>query len=275
MALDHSKATAKVSVTGLALSCYNPTTNNWEVGLVRQSPHVLRITVGKFADAENSAQMTFEIDEQHKIYITAANAVVPAEPLYKQDPFSRTDPETSDREDFRWIVDFDTEFNAYGSEPIPIKKPDGLAITEMYVSSPVLYADKNDQLHQLKLVNLDTAEKTEFGTIAQKCHADITCNEGGAVILRIDGPLGFSVDLPQIEGVTHRILIENLCPEGDEGFTVKGQKRSDFNHYFSLITLPDGATFDLETPEPVSGGLGTDAVCNPGNFGGRGKLLPV
>ena len=130
-------------------------------------------------------------------------------------------------------------------------------------------------MHKVKLVNLNTNEKTEFGTIAQKCHADITCNEGGAVILRVDGPLGFSLDLPHIDGVTHRILIENLCPVGEEGFTVKGQKRSDFNHYFSLITLPDGVTFDLEAPDQRSGGEGTDAVCNPGTFGDRGKLLPV
>lgn len=273
MPLDHSKATAKVSVTGLALSCYNPTTNNWEVGLPRQLPHVLRITVSKFADADNMSQVTVEIDEQHRIYITAANAVVPEEPIYKQDPFSRTSPGTSDPEDFRWIVDFDTEFS--GDEPVTVQRPDGLAITELYISSPLLYADDSDQLDQLKLVNLQTHEKTEFGTIAQKYHADITCNAGGAVILRVDGPLGFSVDLPHIEGVTHRILIENLCPEGEEGFTVRGQERSDFNHYFSIISLPRNETFDLEKPEVVKGGEGTDAVCNPGTFGGRGKLLPI
>ena len=274
MPLDHSKATATISVTGLALSCYNPTTNNWEVGLLRQAPHVLRITVAKFADADNSSQATFEIDKQHKIYITAANAVVPDEPLYKRDPFSRTSPGTSDREDFRWIVDFDTEFPGY--KPVSVERPDDLAITELYVASPVLYADKKDQLDQLTLVNLATDERTEFGTIAQKCHADITCNEGGAVILRVDGPLGFSLDLPHIDGVTHRILIENLCPEGKEGFISEtGEKRSDFNHYYSIISLPRDVTFDLLTPEQLKGGEGTDAVCNPGTLGGRGRLFPV
>lgn len=268
--LSNTTPTAKVSVSGLALSCYNPTTNNWEVGFIRQLPHVLNITVVKFADAENSSQMTFKLDEKHKIFITAANAVVPEEPLYKKDPFSRQDPGISDPEDFRWIVDFDIEFN--NGAPVPITRPDNVAITELFVSSPLLYADRLDQLDELKLVNLATGEKTDFGTLSQQIHGDITCNECGSVMLRIDGPLGFSLDLPRIEGVTHRILLDNLCPEGLEGFTVAGEKRTDFNHYFSLISLPGDATFDLESED---GGLGSDAVCNPGNFGGRGGLLPV
>lgn len=269
--LNQQKATAKVSVSGLAISCYNPQTYNWEVGLIRQPPHVLRITVVKFADAENSSQMAFNIDDKHNIYVTAANAVLPEEPLYKKEPFDRKHPETSDREDFRWIVDFENEFN--NGQPVTVTKPENVAITELYVSSPLLYADKLDQLDDLELLNIATGEKTEFGTLSQQCHGDITCNEGGTVMLCIDGPLGFSVDLPHIEGVTHRILIENLCPEGLEGFTSPtGEPRTDFNHYFSLITLPGDVTFDVGSAE---GEFGSDAVCNPGYLGGRGKLLPI
>jgi hypothetical protein len=264
MPLNHDKATAKISVTGLAISSFIETTRNWEVALIKDDKHVLRLKVLKFDDEGNRSIATFEIDDKHKIFVTAANAVVPDEPLFMSEPFDRKDPETSDPEDFRWIVDFEREFN--GGNRIEVKK---IPATELFVSQPVLYAESDHKRRDLDLVNLGTNESTEFGTLAEVCNGDITCNPGGAVILRVEGPLGFSIDLPHIEGHTHKIRIENECPEH---FGVAAPPPTDFSLYFAMMELPAEQRFDLKRQE---GGEGSDAVCNIGFMGKRASFLPL
>ena len=89
------------------------------------------------------------------------------------------------------------------------------------------------------------------------------------MILRVEGPLGFSLDLPHIPGKTHTIRIDNSCPEGVGAAKVEG---TDFSFYFSVVNLDEGGKFDLATDE---GPLGSDAVCNTGYLGSRTSLLPV
>ncbi len=264
MPLDHSKATAKVSVTGLAISSFNETTRNWEVALVNEPRHILRVSVFKFSEDGNTSVAAFEIDNKHKIFITAANAVIPAEPFFISEPFDRKHPENSDAEDFRWIVDFEKEFN--GGNRIEMKN---VPATELFVSLPVLYAEKDHKRREMDLVNLDTDELTEFGTLAEVCNADITCNPGGAVILSVEGPLGFSVDLPHIEGKTHEIIIENECPPGP---APQENAPTDFSKYFGMMNFPSEKKFDLKKKE---GAEGSDAVCNIGFMGTRTSFLPL
>lgn len=256
MPVDHSRATATVSVTGLALGCLNPNTRNWEVALIRAPRHVLRITVNKVEADGSSSTMTCEIDNNHRIFITAANAVVPAEQLFRRDPFDRLNPGQSDLEDIRFLVDFGTEFE--GSDQLELVAPNGnTSVTQMFISQPTVYADPEHQLDNMRLLNLTAQTERPFGTVAQFCNADIECNEGGAVILQIQGPLGYSINLPRIAGRRHHICIDNSCPPG----AVPVGQPTDFNQYFSVVRLPSGETFDLRTPD---GPNGSGAVCNKG-----------
>jgi len=263
MPLEHDKATAKISVTGLAISSFNETTRNWEVALVKEERHSLRLKVIKFCADGDSSEAMFEIDDKHKIFITAANAVVPDEPLFMSEPFDRKQPDICHPEDFRWIVDFEREFNGGGR--IDVKK---VPATELFISQPVLYADKDHKKRDMRLLDLNTNEETDFGTIAEVCHGDIFCKPGGAVMLRVEGPLGFSIDLPHIEGNTHRIRIENDCFEDVE---VEAAQPSDFSLYFGMMNLPGDQKFDLKRKP---GGEGSDAVCNLGFIGTR-AILPL
>lgn len=255
MPLDHSRATATISVTGLALGCLNPATRNWEVAIIRADRHVLRITVNKKAADGTASDLTFEVDDQHRIFITAANAVVPANQLFMSEPFDRLKPGESDLEDIRFLVDFGTEFE--GSKQLQLTAPENTPITHLFVSQPIVYADSRRQLDDMRLLNLTAGTERPFGTVAQFCNADIECNEGGAVILQVEGPLGFSMNLPRIEGQTHHIRVDNSCPPG----VVPPGQPTDFNQYFSVVKLPSGETFDLRTLE---GPEGSGAVCNKG-----------
>jgi hypothetical protein len=279
MPLDHSKATATVSVTGVAISCLNETTHNWEVGLVRVPRHELRITVAKVLPSGEVAQVTFQLDDnRHSIFITAANEVIPEQPLFQKEPFGRKNPD-SDPEDIRWIVDLEREFNNEKPLELTAKFP----MTGLLVSHPTLYADSDKLRKEMKLLNLadPNEQPTEFGTLSEACKADIVCKEGGGVILRVEGPLGFSMLLPHIPGATHGIRIENDCPPkpkaaGANGTgtqpATNGHERTDFNLYFDIVKFGAGVNFDLSAPEGIHG---SDAVCNPAFMGSRGSLLPV
>ena len=256
MPLDHGRATATISVTGLALGCLNRATRNWEVAIIRAPGHVLRITVNKVAADGSSSDITFEVDNQHRIFITAANAVIPENQLFMAEHFDRLNPGASDLEDIRFLVDFGTEFQ--GSDQLQLTAPNGnTSVTRLFVSQPTVYADPERQLDNMRLLNLTNNTERNFGTVAQFCNADIECNEGGAVILQVEGPLGFSMNLPRIPGRRHHIRIDNSCPPG----AVPTGRPTDFNQYFSVVRLPSGETFDLRT---VEGPQGSGAVCNKG-----------
>jgi hypothetical protein len=284
--LDHDNATAIVSITGLALGCYNQCTQNYEVGFLRHDCHALTIEVKKkLPYGEEDSVMMYEIkDYQHRIFIDAENAVSPRDPIYTVgNDFDRTQAE-ADPEDFRWVIDFETNLN--GGEPVELQPP-GVPVTEMYISKPRLYGDKKLLTEApFQRVTLDAggnpiANKTEnFGFFTEGIMADITCQDGGAVILRIDGPQGFQVHLPHADG-PHEICIKNICPpkanEGDDtgddpddDDNAAEAQPTDFSLYYLLIKDTGGEKYDLQSPVHGEG-----AVCNGSNLGGRANLFPL
>ena len=293
--LDHDNATATVSITGLALGCYNKSTQNYEVGFLRHECHALTIEVKKkLPDGESV--MKYEIkDYAHRIFIDAENAVSPEDPIYfigeDYDDFDRTQL-TGDLEDFRWIIDFETNLN--DGEPVELKAPD-VPVTEMYVSKPRLYADQEsitDDLYNLVSLGPDgepipNKEPEPFGFFTEGIRADISCQDGGAVILRVDGPQGFQVHLPHGYG-PHEIIIQNICPpkaqdeeeiEADsededtgDSDTTNGtsMEPTDFRLFYSLIKDTAGKKFDVEPANPGEG-----AVCNGSTLGKSDSLFPL
>lgn len=278
---NHDKATATVTVTGLSVGCFNPDTCNWEVALIRHPRHILTINVTRQSADNTSSQLTFELDQNHSIYIDAIEPAISkgGEVMFTREPFDRKDPGVSDPEDFRWIVDLEKEFN--GGAPIKqIETP--FPITQLMVAHPLLYADRNDKLDDMQLVkfvsNAPAGDPEPFGTLAESAKADISCHPGGSVVLRIDGPLGFTLPLPELEGLRHEIRIENICPdpttmgEGEVGLAGEPAP-SDFKIYFSMMKPKSGAEFDLKPKH--EGGEGSDAVCNNTFLGSRTSLFPL
>ncbi len=313
--LDHDNATAIVSISGLALGCYNATTQNYEVAFLRHDCHALKIEIKKKLPCGES-KMTYEIgDTHHRIFIDAENCVTPADPIYfigdDYDDFDRSELH-GDLEDFRWVVDFDRNLN--GGELVELeiaRDPDTheplVTVTEMYISKPRLYGDKKLITEgPFSLVSLDSDGKPipnkapePFGLFTEGVKADITCKNGGAVIFRVDGPQGFQVHLPHGSG-PHEITITNICPpkeeENSNGRDDTGDSDRPDNELVGLDDTSDSARpIKLEPTDfrhyyllikdtdgkkydvlpPPVHGEG--AVCNIGNVGGDGRIgiLPV
>ena len=295
--LDHANATATVSITGLALGCYNKATQNYEVGFLRHDTHFLTIEVKKKLPCGEST-MLYEIkDCHHRIFIDAENAVSPQDPIFfvgeNFDDFDRKqEPEEENGEDFRWVIDFDQDMN--DGNPVELKAPD-VPVTEMYVSKPRLYGDKTLLTQDPHLlVRLDPGSEEPvpnedpqlFGFFTEGIKADITCQNGGVVILRVDGPQGFQVHLPHIAGQPHEITIKNICPpkaaseNGDSGGNSGNTgdpadsteiEPTDFRLFYSVIKDPEGDKFDIA---PVAS-HGEGAVCNGSTLGKQDQLFPL
>ncbi len=269
MPLEHSNATAILTVTGLSLGCYNPATLNWEVGFIRAERHRLTIKVTK-QTPEGPVNLTFQPDEQNRIFVDAQNAVSPANPLYMPMPaFNRAaPPENVDLEDLRWVVDVETELN--DQQPIILIKPEH-PVTPMFVSKPVLYADHENVIEEQTLLIRAGDSKDvvrPFGRLSEGTKADITCQEGGAVVLRVEGPLGFSLVLPHVPGdAPHEIVIDNTCPP-----TRDETESSDFTLYYSVVKDTAGDRFDIFVPEL---GSGQGAVCNNTFMGISTSMFPL
>jgi hypothetical protein len=288
--LDHPNATAMVSITGLALGCYNKATQNYEVGLIRQNTHTLTIEVKKQLP-NGLSRMIYQIaDAQHRIFIDAENAATPADPIYTVgEAFDRNDGE-HDPEDFRWVIDFEKDLN--GGAEVNLKAP-SVPVTEMYVSKPRLYADPDLMAPDpYLLVQIDretndpvpNQEPEMFGFFTEGIKADITCQDGGAVILRVEGPQGFHVHLPHGTARPHEIIIQNTCPpkeeenQGGEGGGANttnpdDMEPTDFREFYAVVVDTNGKMFDLKSTVRPERGEG--AVCNGSSLGTRDSLFPL
>ena len=293
--LEHEKATATVSITGLALGCYNQSTQNYEVGFLRHECHALTIEVKKKLPYGESVMMYEIKDYKHRIFIDAENAVSPEDPIYfigeDYEDFDRTEPD-GDPEDFRWIIDFETNLN--DGNPVELQPP-VVPVTEMYISKPRLYGDSQLLTQDsFSLVSLDADGKPvankapePFGFFTEGIKADITCQDGGAVIFRVDGPQGFQVHLPHGYG-PHEITIKNICPpkaeESEEDLESRDTngdsdadddsaelEPTDFRLFYSLIKDTAGKKFDIQAPP----NHGEGAVCNGSTLGKSGSLFPL
>ena len=305
--LDHDNATATVSITGLALGCYNKATENYEVGFLRHECHALTIEVKKKLPFGDDSIMMYEIkDFQHRIFIDAENAVSPEDPIYTVGGknFPRKELR-GDLEDFGWVIDFDRDFN--NGNQVKLERPSNIHLTEMYISKPRLYSDTT-LLTKEPYVRIPLGddgkplftEAEDFGFFTEGVKADITCQDGGAVIFRIDGPQGVQVHLPHADG-PHEIIIKHLChpklasedentrddsdtddtmadlkgddtgDDSDANDNSSKPERTDFSIYYSLMKDINGKKFDIQPS-----GHGEGAVCNVVTFGGgRASLYPV
>jgi hypothetical protein len=296
--LDHPNATATVSITGLALGCYNKATQNYEVGFLRYDDHDLTIEVRKKLPDGDSVMMYELKDSRHRIFIDAENAVSPEDPIYTVgEDFDRTRLR-GDAEDFRWVIDFETELN--DGEPVDLRPPT-VPVTEMYIAKPRLYGDRElmtpEPFVRVRIdpgTNRPVADEDPevFGFFTEGIKADITCQHGGAVIFRVDGPQGFQVHLPHGHG-PHEITIKNICPPkvaseeentsgnsdseeedisgaADTGEESTDPKPTDFRLYYSVIRQTNGETFDLQSTVHGEG-----AVCNGSTLGQRSSLFPL
>jgi hypothetical protein len=225
--LPHENATAKITIDGLALCCFNQAGRKWEIGYLHlnsQPQHDLILQI----EDETPIDIPATIRE---ITFTAVNPQTPSFPGSARgffDPIGRRPdrhifPTTADElENFRWIIDLqdprDTGHgNANGRRaPFPV--------TRAFLHEAVLYTSRLSSRevfripftgrpeHNPNQMDEPTRQGFRFGLTNDETAADIFCAPtNGAVRIEIPGVLPQPRVLPHRPGNPWKICLTNLC----------------------------------------------------------------
>jgi len=247
--LDHSKAAATISFSGLLLfrKAGPDDRKRCEVNVLSCDRHKLTLTIQEVTFAADgttklrSKSIDPNLDLAEDISIEVKDPSERGVEFCKDvaTPFNRQTGEGND-EDIRWVLDFENvELNG---NPIDFD-PQG---TKHF--SPAIYIDHGKLYTQLKTEDVvlaredvdNTNDRVFLGKAAFRVGADLVCNEGTVIELRNAGQNAAGVSLKQGALKQYQISIENDCEiPNDLGIG------SDFRFYYDALTTADRRRYDL------------------------------
>jgi hypothetical protein len=209
MALNHAAATATIIMDGLAVCCFNKNGKHphWQVGFLHQPHHDVNLRVSTTAGDVIVDPKPLTGAKRIRIY-TEGGIRPDYENTFKGGFFDngpvdrKVDPATVDEtENFRWVVDLESDL---GHERVFLKKPaKPVVLTTIFdavfynkrvtLPSPHLFYVLPDGINPNPLPP-EQLRKHLFGHVNDVVAADIVCEEGGRVIVEIDGKIEASLD---------------------------------------------------------------------------------
>lgn len=256
MPLNHSKATVRISLAGLALVCINKREHNrCEIGILRCDRHAPVLDIQKIeldstrTKRKSSCLVEHSLCLDDDIFIDVINPA-PDEGLhcergtstFLRRGFDRED-DHGDEEDFRWIPDL--EGPEFHNRKLKFRRKAKL-MPKIFLSDGILYTRrKTDDAFARVSVNGGPSPAVR-GRFGHGMSADITCLEGGKVVLSNRSDNGSSkhsprcsVTLPHDDRFQYVITLENHCQLANEF------EGTDFRLYYDVIKDPGGKQFDL------------------------------
>lgn len=248
MTLPHNNATARVTIDGLAVCCYNGGATKWEVGYLRQAEHLLILSI----ENEPSIEIPGNIRE---ITIGAVNPQTPSYPGEPNGFFSMEErplrtyvPTTADElENFRWIVDLQDPADAGHGNATP--KRAGSGVTRTFIHNAIFYTRRlaskeviraaytNAAADDPNNMNPATLEQHIFGRTNNQTAGDIFCRPAdGAVTITIPGVLATPRTLPHRANQPWNIRLTNLCYRPG-GTSIQRFRLGDFHQFYDVITV--------------------------------------
>ncbi len=257
MSLDHAKATVTISVAGIALTCINKLEGNrCEIGMLRCDRHTPLLDIQRIElDPETRTPISSSLiphslnlneDLLINVVYPEAGGGGPCFPrgtsTYLRREFDRLD-DTGDDEDFRWIPDL--EGPEFHGRKLKINHKSKLQPT-IFLTEGILYARHKSDERFARYSVKGRASQAALGKLAGVIGADITCEDGGEIVLsnvsrgaiREDGSR-CSVRLPKEDCSRYMITIENHCKLADES------EGTDFRLFYEVLKDPTGKEFDL------------------------------
>lgn len=272
MPLPHNSATARVTIDGLGICCFNHRRQFWEIGYLRhrEHDHVLALSIDDQPVALDPMNRDFVIR------IETRNGISP----YRDFPdgfFGRervadrtknpTQMSDDEKENFRWAIDLEDPLDEMKQGTGRLFKPSGFRVTRAFISDAVFYTSllgPKDLFNLSINQNGSTMSDPElqahiFGKTNNLTAADITCASDGAVNVIIDDGHGHSdikATLPHRTGNPWRIELKNMRPgtlsfggehhdhEHPQVETTKGPERArpekgDYQLYYTAFNLAD------------------------------------
>jgi hypothetical protein len=270
MSLNHSQATATVTVAGLAFfrMVGKGRDKQCEVGILQCDNHTLELRIEEIqleADGvtpQRSRIIVPRFDTDKDIFIRVHDSLDDGVTAYKPGRRGRRASNKSQRlddvEDFRWIVDFTSpDFNNGPVTPAP--DPENTNIRrvfkpKIFFTNGTLYTAAITPDYFARELITDREDRRFIGQIGFRAGLDIRCgdnNKSGIELGNQGGAVQFLAKRPyrNKKPVRYEISIENICPFRADMMA----EGSDFRLYYDAITTADHKRYDLRKVVPNGG----------------------
>lgn len=284
MALNHAAATATLRLDGLAVCCFNKASKQWQVGFLYQQDHDVHLSVSTF-DGQEVVPPT-PVPRGSHVSITTDKGVRPDYEntfqggFFSNGPVNRkVDPPPAAKKNFRWVVDME-DSSEIDHGRVRLKRPTNPLVFTT-VSDAVFYNHRvtparphhfyvlpdGQNPNNCKPGELD---RYEFGRVNDEIAGDIECEEGGAVIIKIDGN-----ELRRLEAAPgRRYVIEMSNLRHHHAPPDSGSPKlelTDFSLYYDIVEV-DRKFCMWGVPDPRRSNR---VSCNIARFGSIDDLSPI
>ncbi len=251
MTLNHNEATAIVTIDGLAICCFDHTSNNWDLAFLHNDdpqanpscPHhlILKVSDQQGIALPNSTDViTFTAENTPPLDYSQ-----PHDGLAIRDGFfdkgvinDRTEPPLTadDLENFRWVLDLEDPQQALGVTGL--MKP-SVQPTRAFISNAIFYtaAISPGNLFLLKdgddpnVLSGGQLGKFLFGRTNDLIGADILA-PGGQVVVKVGSQE--VARLPHVPGKPWQISLTNLCVPHPTGNRLE---KGDFHLFYDALAF--------------------------------------
>lgn len=265
-------ATATICIEGLAMSCCNARDELWQFAFLRIDGHHEHKHKLELIIKEAKPDGTFVLHpsvliplETRRVRIEVEKARPQPTMKYEVGDFVRQGGANHPL-DFRWILDIGNSELPHQDLQLIRPNPGRVPVTLLEIPSAVCYTKLiTDRPLNLLAYPGKGANQSEIGRVGTIAGADIECEDGGSVAVKVEGME--SITLPRLPGRTHEIAFANLRVE-DAPFCPnhiappsKPYEDSDFNLYYQIVSDQSGKTYDLADANPAVTDGGR-VVCN-------------
>jgi hypothetical protein len=244
--IDHSKATATITIDGLAICCFNRGGLLWEAGVLREPGHGLTLAIEGITPPNQPILIPKNAE---LIKISTVNAEQPDYSpsgypggCYDAGEVNRFLTPTSSagtpqfKENIRWAVDLRNQKDV-GQDDLEIKRPGNYPVTFMQIRNALAYVVDYfpKELFRVPIqknpnsMTKPELDKLKFGTTSDLLGFDIVCRDQGEVVIDIDGDIQ---RLPKKSGSTWRIAFRNMDPPS---ISLPGYAKGDFHVYYDAL----------------------------------------
>ena len=239
MPLNHSEAIARVTIDGLGVCCFNSREKKWDLAFlhVPDPPcHELVLTVEckDLLRPGETVQLISIETVKGQFPEGFPNGFRDEGPIADRKILPGTDAAT---ENFRWVLDLEQDVP---HRFVGLKKPpQSVSLTRVYIHNAVFYTEHISDNYLILVQDGENpnqmANPPLLGRTNDEIGADIFCDAGGQVIIRVNGEERFREAARP--GKPWQIYLTNLCavsPPLPQGATFG---KGDFQNFYHVIEV--------------------------------------
>jgi hypothetical protein len=222
--IDHSTATARVTIDGLAICHFYKDTRLWRIRFLRHNAHVLNLSIdGQDVPVANATSIRILTVDPETPFPTE----YPEGCFYIRNAFRYS-------ENMCWAINLSDPADV--GEQLQYKPPTAFPVTTVDISDALFYVTRlfPSDLYWVPVgtnpnLESDKGEKYRYGRTSDELAADVFCRPGGKVVIEIDG-----IVLPPLDydSRVHTIDFRNMDKKHATGERLE---KGDFEIYYDAV----------------------------------------